>query len=237
MVNMHLPSALSRRFALKAAFAAGALGALGVAATAAFAAGGQDVTGQVVLMKDGEPQRDRSNVVVYLKGVPNALPDTSKLVHHVYQRDKQFKPAVSVALVGSSIEFPNQDNVFHNVFSLSRILRFDLGLYKSGASKSVKAKRPGVIDVYCNIHPQMAAKILVLDTRYYAVTEADGKFKISGLPPGAYELVAWHPRATEFRQGIRVSAGSKFEARVQLVERGGRERHLRKDGTPYGRYE
>ena len=210
---------------------------LGVWATLAFAAGGQDVRGRVVVKKDGEAKSNHGGVVVYLKGVPNALPDTSKLVHRVYQRDKQFTPAVSVALLGSSIEFPNDDNIFHNVFSLSKALRFDLGLYKSGASKTVKAKKVGVVDVYCNIHPQMAAKVLVLDTKYYAMTEADGQFKIQGVPPGSYELVTWQRRGKEVSQRVTVSPGSKSELRIEVVESDERERHLRKDGTPYGRYE
>jgi plastocyanin len=210
---------------------------LGVWATLAFAAGGQDVRGRVVVMKDGEAKGTHGGVVVYLKGVPNALPDTSKLVYRIYQRDKQFTPAVSVALLGSSIEFPNDDNIFHNVFSLSKALRFDLGLYKSGASKTVKAKKLGVIDVFCNIHPQMAAKVLVLDTKYYAMTEADGEFKIQGVPPGSYELVAWQRRGKEVSQRVTVGPGSKSELRVEVIESDERERHLRKDGTPYGRYE
>jgi plastocyanin len=214
-----------------------ALLVLGVWVTLAFAAGGQDLRGRVVVMKDGEAKSNHAGVVVYLKGVPNALPDTSKLVYRVHQREKQFTPAVSVALLGSSIEFPNDDNIFHNVFSLSKALRFDLGLYKSGASKTVKAKKLGVIDVYCNIHPQMAAKVLVLDTKYYAITEGDGQFKIQGVPPGSYELVAWHRRGKEVSQRVTVSAGSKSELRVELVDGDERERHLRKDGTPYGRYE
>jgi len=219
-----------------AAFIVAAL-VLGVWATLAFAAGGADVRGRVIVMKGGEAKSNHGGVVVYLKGVPNALPDTSKLVSRVYQRDKQFTPAVSVALLGSSIEFPNDDNVFHNVFSLSKALRFDLGLYKSGASKTVKAKKVGVIDVYCNIHPQMAAKVLVLDTKYYAVTESDGQFKIQGVPPGSYELVAWQRRGKEVSQRVTVGPGSKSELRVELVESDERERHVRKDGTPYGRYE
>jgi plastocyanin len=213
------------------------LSMIGVWATLAFAAGGQELRGRVVVMKDGAAKSNHNGVVVYLKGVPNALPDTSKLVYRVYQREKQFTPAVSVALLGSSIEFPNDDNIFHNVFSLSKALRFDLGLYKSGASKAVKAKKLGVIDVYCNIHPQMAAKVLVLDTKYYAITEADGQFRIQGVPPGSYELVAWHRRGKEVSQRVTIGAERKSELRVEVVEGDERERHLRKDGTPYGRYE
>lgn len=205
--------------------------------TLASVPGGSELRGRVVVSKDGKPKSDHSSVVVYLKGVPNALPDTSKTVYRVYQRNKQFTPAVSVALQGSSVEFPNDDNIFHNVFSLSKALRFDLGLYKSGASKTVKAKKTGVIDIYCNIHPQMAAKVVVLDTKYYAMTEADGKFRIQGIPNGSYELVAWQPRGKEVSQTVSVGPNNKSEVRIDVVENAQRERHSRKDGTPYGRYE
>jgi plastocyanin len=227
---------VNERRGLRLLVVAAILSALGVAASFAFASGGVELKGRVVVTKDGEPKRDHSSVVVYLRGVPNSLPDTSKLVHRVYQRNKQFTPAVSVALVGSTVEFPNEDNIFHNVFSLSKPLRFDLGLYKSGASKSVKAKRAGVIDVYCNIHPQMAAKVVVLDTKYHATTEADGKFRIQGVPPGDYELVAWQPRGKEVSRRVSVRPGGQ-EHRIELAETGEREKHTRKDGTPYGRYE
>jgi plastocyanin len=211
--------------------------ALAVGVTLAFAAGGQHVKGRVVVIKDGHPQSSHAGVVVYLKGVPNALPDTSKMVFRVQQREKQFTPRVSVALLGSVIEFPNEDNIFHNVFSLSKALKFDLGLYKSGASKSVKAKKPGVIDVYCNIHPQMAAKVLVLDTKYYAMTETDGQFKIQDVPAGSYELVAWQPNGKEVSQRVTVGPGNRAELRVEVAAGDERDKHLRKDGTPYGRYE
>jgi plastocyanin len=222
-----------------ACWAFGALTALAlcVVAVLAWAAPGQEVRGRVVLLRDGKPKDDASDVVVYLKGVPNALPDTSKMVYVVRQRDKQFTPSVTVALQGSTVEFPNDDKIFHNVFSLSKALRFDLGLYKAGDSKSVKAKKVGVIDVYCNIHPQMAAKVVVLDTKYHAVTEADGKFRIAGVPPGTYDLVAWQPRGKEVTQRISVAPGKGTDLRVELVAGAERERHVRKDGTPYGRYE
>jgi plastocyanin len=214
-----------------------ALATLVIGAVSSSAPAGVEVRGRVVISKGGEPKSDHSNAVVYLKGVPGALPDTSGVVHRVYQRNKRFTPAVSVALLGSTIEFPNDDNVFHNVFSLSKALRFDLGLYKSGDKKAVKPRKLGVVDVYCNIHPQMAAKVVVLDTKFYAMTEADGKFRIQGVPPGSYELVAWQPRGKEASQRVVVSPGNQPDLRVNLVESGGKDGHTRKDGTPYGRYE
>jgi plastocyanin len=196
-----------------------------------------DISGDVSILRDGSKKQDRSNAVVYLRGGPASPADSSSSVQRVYQRDKQFSPSVVVAPLGSTVEFPNQDKIFHNVFSLSSAARFDLGLYKSGTSKSIKAKKLGVIDVFCNIHPQMAAKILVLDTKYYAITEADGRFKIRGVPPGNYELVVWQPKGKESTRAITISSGQHLAAHLEVVETTERERHRRKDGTPYGRYE
>jgi plastocyanin len=228
---------LGRRRSAQLGAALALLSVLAVSAGFALAGPSSDLTGRVTVLRDGSPKKDRSDVVLYLRGVPDALPDTSKLVSRVYQRDKQFTPSVSVALLGSSVEFPNEDKIFHNVFSLSKAARFDLGLYKEGTSRTIKAKKTGVIDVFCNIHPQMAAKVVVLDTKYYAQTGPDGSFRIKGVPPGSYELVAWQPRGKEVTQRVTVRAGAATDVAVSLTESSDRERHVRKDGTPYGRYE
>jgi hypothetical protein len=94
-----------------------------------------------------------------------------------------------------------------------------------------------VIDVFCNIHPQMAAKVVVLDTKYYAQTGPDGSFRIKAVPPGSYELVAWQPRGKEVSQRVTIRAGAATDVTISVTESSERERHLRKDGTPYGRYE
>jgi plastocyanin len=196
-----------------------------------------DISGSVTLLRAGEQKKDRSSVVVYLQDGPKAPPESAKLVQRVYQKDKQFSPNITVAPLGSSIEFPNEDKIFHNVFSLSKAARFDLGLYKSGESKSITAKKVGVIDLFCNIHPQMLAKIVVVDTQYYAITESDGRFTIPAVPPGTYNLVAWQPRGKELVTQVTVTRGKRSELKLELAESTERERHRRKDGTPYGRYE
>lgn len=195
------------------------------------------ISGSLTILLDGAKKQDRSNVVVYLANGPKPPPETSSLVQRVFQKDRQFTPQVVVAPLGSSIEFPNQDKIFHNVFSLSKAARFDLGLYKSGESKSVTAKKAGVIDVFCNIHPQMSAKILVVDTSFYAITEADGRFTIPAVPPGSYELVAWQAKGDKVSTQVSVQRGQRSTLQLELVEGTQSERHRRKDGTPYGRYE
>jgi plastocyanin len=184
----------------------------------------------------GETIVPEEKAVIYIKGVPNALPDTSKMVFSVKQKDKQFAPGFIVALLGSTVEFPNEDRIDHNVFSLSRTARFDLGLYRSGKMKSVQMRRAGLIDVYCNIHPEMAAKILVLDTGYFAIANQDGTFAIPAVPDGNYEIVAWQPYGEEVSVSLKVSGGKASPVNLRLLKGKAQKRHTRKDGTPYGRY-
>ena len=111
----------------------------------------------------GKAKADSKGVVVYLEDVPGT-PATPPKDHAVIdQREKQFDPPLTIVVQGTTVDFPNEDKIFHNVFSVSRPARFDLGLYKSGTTKSVEMKRAGTVDVYCNIHPDMIAKVKVLD--------------------------------------------------------------------------
>lgn len=210
------------------------LGSLGLARAASTGT----VTGTVQLIKSGSAI-DPSGVVVFLEGVQGALPvagaappEHAKLI----QRELQFSPPLLVVVQGTTVDFVNDDKVFHNVFSLSEAARFDLGLYKSGTSKSVTFRKPGVINVYCNIHPDMVSKIKVLDTTYFSVVGKDGAFRIGHVPPGTYPIVAWQPTGAEFRGEIKVSEGGKSELNIELQKGAAEIRHTRKDGTPYGRY-
>lgn len=188
-----------------------------------------------VIADDGSAKSDASNVVVYLEGIAADVQPLST-TPQVHQRDQQFAPDLTVVTRGSTIAFPNDDKIFHNVFSVSEPARFDLGLYKSGESKSVQFDRPGVVDVYCNIHPQMAAKIKVLDTPYYALTANNGSFFIPNVPPGTYPIVAWQPYGAEYRGSVTVASGGTATVSIQVTEGEKTRRHLRKDGQPYGRY-
>lgn len=202
------------------------------------------VTGAVTITRDsptGRPKADRSGVVIYLEAPMDPEQEDRLLeelppVHEVRQINKSFVPAVSAVIRGTEVRFPNDDMVFHNVFSLSKVKRFDLGLYKSGTTRSVTLTRPGIIDVYCNIHPEMAAKILVLDNPYFAVTGVDGSFSIAGVPPGTYSFVAWQVRGEPVRGEVIVSAGAQARLDLKLVETPQSGAHTRKDGSPYGRY-
>ncbi len=108
------------------------------------------------------------------------------------QRNETFVPRVLAITVGTTVDFPNSDGVYHNVFSLSGAKRFDLGRYPAGRSRSVRFDRPGIVRVFCEIHSHMSAFILVFNHRYFALTAADGRYQINRVPPGRYTLVAWH---------------------------------------------
>jgi len=204
--------------------------------TAAPADGGA-VTGRVTLKKSGGGEDDPSGVVIYLESVPGGEPKQEERSHpQVHQRDLQFSPALTVVTTGTTVDFPNDDKVFHNVFSFSEASKFDLGLYKSGTSKSVTFRRPGVVNVYCNIHPEMISKIKVIDTTFYAVAGKDGKYRIAGVPPGSYPVVAWQAHGPEFRGQVTITGGGTATVNIELSAGLPDLRHLRKDGTPYGRY-
>ena len=194
------------------------------------------VSGQIQVVKGGKGVSDHSKVVVYLEGVP-ASANAAKRKHVIKQRNVQFAPQLSVIVKGTTVDFPNEDKIFHNVFSASRAARFDLGLYRSGASKSVDFKRAGVVDVFCNIHPEMISRVLVVPTHHYAITDASGKFRIDGVPPGTYPAVVWHPSGNEVRQQIQIQPGKAAALTAKVEEGEMKKEHRRKDGSPYGRYE
>ncbi len=193
------------------------------------------VRGTVAVSVGGKAKADKKGVVIYLENVPGT-PPTPKNHATIKQREKQFDPPLTIVVKGTTIDFPNEDKIFHNVFSVSRPARFDLGLYKSGTAKSVEMKRSGVVDVYCNIHPEMIAKVKVLDNAYYTITGSDGTFKIDNVPPGEYPVVAWLPTGDEAKGTVTVKAGEVADVKLTVSEVAKKETHTRKDGTPYGRY-
>lgn len=196
---------------------------------------GSPATGKVAGAVVVKGRKDSAGVLVHLEGVPAA---TGAPRGHavIRQREKQFVPPVTIVVRGATVDFPNDDKFFHNVFSVSRPARFDLGLYKSGTSKSVEMKNPGTVDVYCNIHPNMVAKVKVLDNAFYTATDARGRFEIAGVPVGEVTVVAWLPTGDQATGKVTVKAGQVVEVRLEVSETNRKESHLRKDGTPYGRY-
>lgn len=149
-----------------------------------------------------EDAADRRVSVVYLERAPRgAFGEPDERHVRMDQRDERFVPHVLAITVGSTVDFPNNDATFHNVFSLSDTRTFDLGRYAAGRSKAVRFDRPGIVRVFCDIHSHMSAFILVFAHRYFAVTDADGRYRIDNVPPGTYAVSLWNESiAVESRQ-------------------------------------
>jgi plastocyanin len=147
---------------------------------------------------------ERSRVVVYLEGVSSAASNSPEAAVEVQQLDRRFMPDLVVVPVGSTVSFPNMDPIFHNIYSLSKAKTFDLGSYDKGETRKVMFPKPGIVDVYCHLHPNMAATIVVTPNRWYARPDASGRYSIPDVPPGQYTLVAWHRSAGFFRKTIVV---------------------------------
>ena len=160
------------------------------------------------------------NVVVFVKDAPTEQELTATRAS-ITQRDESFVPRVIAITRGSSVEFPNFDPYFHNVFSLSRALTFDLGRFRKGEKRDRVFPRAGVVKVYCHIHSEMAATIMVFDHRLYATPVSSGSFAIDGVPPGTYQLSAWHERIGETTKPIKVVAGedASVEFSLPVVEK------------------
>jgi plastocyanin len=196
-----------------------------------------DIGGSVVVRQKGGAERaDRSNVVVYIESMPKKYAALKK-VRAMAQRDKSFVPSVIAITKGSSVDFPNEDKFFHNVFSLSEGNTFDLGLYRAGESKSVTFERTGVVDVYCNIHPQMWAQILVLENPFFTTSNRDGSFELPKVPPGQYSVAAWIQGGSPVRQQVKVEPGKRAMVNLDITEGAKYQQHNNKENKPYGRYQ
>jgi plastocyanin len=191
------------------------------------------VSGRVMLIDRNDAQaRDVDQVVIWLTGprAPAPVPDTVQMA----TENKQLIPHLLVIPVGATVAFPNHDPFNHNLFSLTPQSAFDLGLYGRGSGKSLQFDRPGVVRVYCNVHAEMRGLIVVQGTALYTQPGADGGFRLEAVPPGDYLLHAWHERAAEITQALRVTAAGAPPVRLTLDARGYRfVQHRDKDGRSY----
>lgn len=143
--------------------------------------------------------------VVYVDSAPRSAFDEREPGRAVLdQRNETFVPHVLAVMVGTVVDFPNSDFIYHNVFSLSRASRFDLGRYAAGRSKSVRMDRPGVVRVFCDIHSHMNAFILVFNHPFFDVTDPDGRFALPSLPAGSYTLVGWYEGEARITRSVVV---------------------------------
>jgi plastocyanin len=167
---------------------------------------GADLIGKVEILDKDKKHSPGANSVVWIPGLTTAPPAVTAMPEMASQ-DKRFAPHILAVTAGTEVSFPNRDPIFHNVFSLTPEDKFDLGLYRKGAAKSVRLTTPALVRIYCNIHADMAAFVMVLDRAQFAVTEADGSYRLSAIPAGQYEVHAWNERTGEQTQTIAIGSG------------------------------
>jgi plastocyanin len=171
---------------------------------------------------------DASNVAVWLVPLdprePTALDSiTPQNSPQLVQRNKTFEPHLLIVPIGTKVEFPNKDPFFHNIFSLYDGRRFDLGLYEAGTKRTIRFDRAGVSFLFCNIHAEMSAVILSVDTHYFGSSDRSGKATIRGVPDGRYELNVWYERSSpvqlnELKRVVTISEFSRNLGLIPLVE-------------------
>ncbi len=147
------------------------------------------------------------DAVVYVEAIAPSVDSTiaeAGSAPAMEQKDQAFGPRVLAVPVGATVAFPNRDPIFHSVFSVSPVKRFDLGKYGRGKSKSVKFTKVGAVNVYCDIHSDMAGFILVVPNHAYVQPDADGRFALPSLPPGTYTVIAWHPDLKPVRRTVQI---------------------------------
>jgi plastocyanin len=159
--------------------------------------------------------------VVYLEGSPGtnaAPPDKPAQVvtnRRISQKGAVFSPHILPVMAGTTVEWPNHDEIFHNVFSISEPKPFDLGLYKHPELKRVTFDKPGRVDAFCSIHKAMNCVILVLENPYFAATDQRGRYSIPNVPPGTYKLRAWHERLPS--QSSEITVPETGEVRMDFT--------------------
>lgn len=207
------------------------------------------VTAQIKIQRPAPAKSDKSataraessGVVVWLAPLDRTAPPASDQGKkpQVLQKNKAFHPHLTVVRVGSVVDFPNGDPFFHNVFSLFDGKRFDLGLYEAGATNSVRFDHPGVSFLFCNIHPEMSAVVVAVDTPYYAVSNNNGAISIPGVPDGTYELHIWYERSLpgalkSLTHTVHLTGGSRDLGAITIPEDPGfTAAHKNKYGQDY----
>jgi plastocyanin len=202
------------------------------------AAAAAELKGTVQILQRGGTKvatgEDPRQVVVYYEpeegGGARTTPRSGEVVTH----RRSFEPRVLAVPPGSVVRFPNQDPILHNVFSVSQGNAFDLGLLGTGPGGEVRLSQPGVVRVFCNVHPDMVAYVLVLETPFVASPGRDGTFRLSGLPPGRGRLTVWHERAEPVVREVQLPAAAPLSLAVEIT-RPQVPPHLNKFGRRYGR--
>ena len=187
---------------------------------------GATVSGRVELSNaSGVAEADGSGVVVWLEPVSGSVPDTPPMTARIAHRKKTFVPHVVAVRTGSKVSFPNLDPFFHNAFSNYDGQPLDVGLRPPHSSPEVVFTRPGIVRLFCNIHPTMSAVIVVLKTPFFAVTGNDGAFSIPSVPAGTYRLEVFHERCLpavlkELQRQISVASDDMMVPHITISEAG-----------------
>ena len=205
---------------------------------------GVELRGKVQLTRNGHQVGDASKVVIWLTPlgatpVP-APPQQTAPIPQLVQKDKSFQPSLLVIPAGGQVEFPNRDPFFHNVFSLFDGKRFDLGLYESGTTQFVKFEKPGISFIFCNIHAQMSAVVVALNTPYYSISNGRGEISMVHVVPGRYEMHVFHPSVSPdalqaAEREITVTPNDTFLGSFTLAESNIDLAHKNKYGRDYDR--
>jgi len=210
-------------------------GFVGVLALVGFSTAGRVAGRIVILEKDNKPSPDLSDAVLYLEAPAAVTTAARPVTVEIAITDKTYAPHVVVVPLGSTVRFPNHDPFNHNVFSASEPNSFDLGLYGRGEAKSNTFAHPGLVRIYCNVHPRMVAYVLVMENRYYAQPANDGSFAIDNVPAGRYRLHVWHERIpSEVVKDVAAGSGGEPELQIALNARGYKwQPHRNKYGRNY----
>ncbi|HVI07537.1 MAG TPA: hypothetical protein VND65_04525 [Candidatus Binatia bacterium] len=204
-----------------------------------------ELKGKVELVRAGHRVHDASKVVVWLTPLgstpaPDPPVQSRGEIPKLVQRDKAFHPSMVVIPAGGKVEFPNQDPFFHNVFSLFDGKKFDLGLYESGSTQFVQFDKPGISYIFCNIHAQMSAVVIALNTPYFATSNWRGEISVPNVTPGRYQMHVFHSSVSPenlrlAEREITVSAGQTFLGNLSLEESDLELAHKNKYGRDYDR--
>jgi plastocyanin len=212
------------------------LRAIIVASLLARSAWAGPISGKVAVVDKGGAKRAVvSDVLVYVEGVKGVVPASAERPVKIASHNKAFEPHVVVVPVNGTVSFPNLDDIMHNVFSLSKGNRFDLGLYKDGAKKDEVFETPGLVRIYCNIHPQMSAFVHVMENPRFAWAGKDGSFLIDDVPPGRYTLTVWSEEGEASQPLVVTEAGASGVTIALDVSSFSKRPHLNKFGKPYKR--
>jgi len=174
---------------------------------------------------------DASGAVVYVTGYREPAPGQTAALE---QQNERFRPRILPIVAGQTVSFPNRDRFYHNVFSVSAVQSFDLGQYKASDPPHEQVfETPGLVPVYCNIHPQMISYVVVLENRAFAVTGEDGVFELRGVHAGPIAVNAWLPGAQRATHELELVPDAELSVELELEQTQTTPAHTRKDGTPY----